>query len=496
MDIEKEYSCLERNCKVYQKCIDVDEDYQEALPQYCDDIYRVVKCISRSYITSVDTNYNEVKLFGKIEISLTYFNESSCLCYADFEEEFTKLVDIDNITESAFASAVVNDKYTNFRVINQRRIDIHSSASVNVSVYDKMKCPCISSCNNSKLKVERLKTASVINTNISRAEFDEEFSVAGDSKAIKRIVSSSSFATLGETKIIKDKALIKAVVSLTVLYTTDEEEEQLSKCEYSFNISKIIDASGIDDSDIIIANISIGNIFFKAKSSSNDKLCVIEAFGDVLINSTFIRENEQELITDGYVLNHNSDCSYSDFACSKNGRLMNDTKMQSISFDLSAEVTEIRELNISLSESYARNGRLMSKATANAMCMTAAGSLTTFSSTADIEIEVENCQSAVSALTLQSYDYTMQANGKVDVRLSIGVSAYIYEEAHIKVLSEISADDNEINYPTLTVYFGKQNESIWSIAKSFSSDIDLIRAENDLSSEILDSNKILIIPGV
>lgn len=496
MDIEKEYSCLERNCKVYQKCIDVDEDYQEALPQYCDDIYRVVKCISRSYITSVDTNYNEVKLFGKIEISLTYFNESSCLCYADFEEEFTKLVDIDNITESAFASAVVNDKYTNFRVINQRRIDIHSSASVNVSVYDKMKCPCISSCNNSKLKVERLKTASVINTNISRAEFDEEFSVAGDSKAIKRIVSSSSFVTLGETKIIKDKALIKAVVSLTVLYTTDEEEEQLSKCEYSFNISKIIDASGIDDSDIIIANISIGNIFFKAKSSSNDKLCVIEAFGDVLINSTFIRENEQELITDGYVLNHNSDCSYSDFACSKNGRLMNDTKMQSISFDLSAEVTEIRELNISLSESYARNGRLMSKATANAMCMTAAGSLTTFSSTADIEIEVENCQSAVSALTLQSYDYTMQANGKVDVRLSIGVSAYIYEEAHIKVLSEISADDNEINYPTLTVYFGKQNESIWSIAKSFSSDIDLIRAENDLSSEILDSNKILIIPGV
>lgn len=496
MDIEKEYSCLERNCKVYQKCIDVEEDYQEALPQYCDDIYRVVKCVSRSYITSVDSNYNEVKIFGKTEISLTYFNESSCLCYADFEEEFTKLVDVDNITESAFANATVNNKYTNFRVINQRRIDIHCALAVNVSVYDKIKCPCISSCNNSKLKTEKFKTAAVINTNISRAEFDEEFSVAGDSKPIKRIISSSSFVTLSETKIIKDKALIKAVVSLSVLYTTDEEEEQLSKCEYSFNISKIIDASGIDDNDIIISILSIGNIFFKAKSSSNDKLCVIEAYGDVSITSVFIREREQELITDGYVLNHNSECSYSDFTCNKNGRCINDTKMQSVSFDFSSEVTEIKELNITLSESFARNGKLISKATANAICMTTAGSLASFSNTADIEIEIENCQNAVSAITLQSYDYTMQASGKVDVRMSLGISAYIYEETKVRVLSEINADDSEINYPALTIYFGKQNESVWSIAKTFSSDIDLILTENDLSSEILDSNKILIIPGV
>lgn len=496
MDIEKEYSCLERNCKVYQKCIDMDEDYQEALPQYCDDIYRVVKCVSRTYITSVDTNYNEVKLFGKTEICITYFNESSCLCYADFEEEFTKLIDIDNISESAFANAVVNNKYTNFRVINQRRIDIHASSAVNVCVYDKIKCPCISSCDNSKLKIETQKTASVINTNICRAEFDEEFSVPGDSKPIKRIISSSSFVTLGETKIIKDKALIKAVVSLAVLYTTDEEEEQLLKCEYSFNISKIIDVTGIDDDDIIISNLSVGNIFFKAKSSSNDKLCVIEAFGDVLINSTFIREREEELVTDGYVLNHKSDCSYSDFSCSRNGRQISDTKMQNISFDLSAEVTEIKELNITLSESYVRNGKIISKAAANAMCMTTAGSLATFSSTSDLEIEIENCQSAISALTLRSYDYTMQSNGKVDVRLSIGLFAYIYEETNIRILSEINADDDEIKYPTLTVYFGKQNESIWSIAKSFSSDIDLIISENDLNSEILDSNKILIIPGV
>lgn len=496
MDIEKEYSCLERNCKVYQKSIDVDEDYQEALPQYCDDIYRVVKCVSHSYITSVDTNFNEVKLFGKTEISLTYFNDSSTLCYADFEEEFTKLIDIDNITESAFANAAVNDKYTNFRVINQRRIDIHCASSVNISVYDKIKCPCISSCNNSKLKVEKLKSASVVNTNICRAEFDEEFSVPGDSKPIKRIVSSSSFVTLGETKIIKDKALIKALVSLFVLYTTDEDEEQLSKCEYSFNISKIVDAAGIDDNDIVIAGLSIGNIYFKAKSSSNDKLCVIEAFGDISISSVFIREKEEEIITDGYILNRSCECSYSDYSCTKNGRYINDTKMHSVSFEFSAEVTEIKELSITLSESYARNGRLISKANSNAICMTTAGSLASFSGTADIEIEIEDCQNAVSALTLQSYDYTLQASGKVDVRLSLGISAYIYEEAKTKVLSEINADDNVINYPALTVYFGRQNESIWSIAKSFSSDIDLIIAENDLDGDILDCNKVLIIPGV
>jgi hypothetical protein len=495
MDIEKNYSCLEQNCKVYQKSIDVDEDYQETLAGYCDDIYRVVKCESHSYIVSIDTNFNEIKIFGKTEICLTYYNENSNLCYADFEEEFTKLIDIEEISENAFANATVNNKYTNFRVINQRRIDFHNALSLNVSVYDKVKSPCITSCENSKLKVEKLKTASIISTSISKVEFDEEFTTSAESSSIKRIISSSSFVTLGETKIIKDKALIKAKVTLSVLYTNDDEEETISKCEYSFNISKIIDASGVNDGDYIIANLTIGNIFFKAKSSSNDKLCVIQAYGDISVNAIFIHESEQDIVTDGYVLNYKCDNTFSDFNSCKNGRYLADTKMLNLTFDLSAEIKEIKELNITLSDPYARNNKILSKATANAMCVTGDGGLSSFSNTSDIEIDIENCQNAIASLSIQSYDYTISAGGRIEVRLSCVMSSYIFEESKIKILSDITVGE-KFETEVLTIYFGKKNESIWEVAKKLSSDIDLIISENSLSSDILENDKVLIIPGV
>ena len=174
MDTKKEYSCLEKVCRVYSKAVDAEGEYQETLPAYLDDIYRVVKCTSNSYITSADISFNEVKLFGKTEIQVTYYNENSVLCYADFDEEFTKTLTVDNLSESAFAGVQICDRYTNFRVINQRRIDIHTMATINVSVYDTIKYPTLCSCENSKLKTEEVRNTDVVATYVDKIEFDEE----------------------------------------------------------------------------------------------------------------------------------------------------------------------------------------------------------------------------------------------------------------------------------------------------------------------------------
>ena len=133
MDIQKEFAALSRGCKVFSKTVDVEGDYQESLPAFLDDIYRVVKCTSHSFVTSADISFNELKVFGKTEICVTYYNENSCLCYADFEEEFTKSFTLDNVSQDAVIRACASDKYTSFRVINQRRIDIHNIVSLHRS---------------------------------------------------------------------------------------------------------------------------------------------------------------------------------------------------------------------------------------------------------------------------------------------------------------------------------------------------------------------------
>ena len=52
------------------------------------------------------------------------------------------------------------------------------------------------------------------------------------------------------------------------------------------------------------------------------------------------------------------------------------------------------------------------------------------------------------------------------------------------------------NSPAVTLYFAKAQEKLWDIAKKFSSDTQLIKSENDLQDDIIDANKVIIIPGI
>ncbi|MBQ7740681.1 MAG: DUF3794 domain-containing protein, partial [Eubacterium sp.] len=241
MDSVKDFSAIEITNKLLSKTIDIENDYQESLQAYNDDILKVVKCKSYNYITSIEVDVNEIKLHIKCEMYLTYYNDNSSLCYCDFEEEYTKTVSVDNLSVNAFVNAQIVDKYTNYRVINQRRIDIHSSSVISLEIYDKAKIGMLSDFQGAKLKTDSVVSSEIKSCIISKLEFDEEFSANHSEASIKRIISSSSYAYISDLKVIKDKVFVKAGVNLCVLYTTDTQNEEIIKDEYSFNASKIID---------------------------------------------------------------------------------------------------------------------------------------------------------------------------------------------------------------------------------------------------------------
>ena len=64
------------------------------------------------------------------------------------------------------------------------------------------------------------------------------------------------------------------------------------------------------------------------------------------------------------------------------------------------------------------------------------------------------------------------------------------------ILSEITPTDKIANSHEMSIYFAKQGEEVWNIAKSFSSDIDLIKRDNDLSGDVIENNSVLLILGV
>ena len=70
---------------------------------------------------------------------------------------------------------------------------------------------------------------------------------------------------------------------------------------------------------------------------------------------------------------------------------------------------------------------------------------------------------------------------------------------HVNAVTEIMVDEThpkpERN-AALTIFFGRRGESVWEIARQYSTSMEAVMEENSLTCERLEENRMLMIPGI
>lgn len=472
---------------VFSKCVDVDLDFQENLMSYNDDMLKIIRCAVNNYIVSTDYKNGNLIVYGKSKIYLTYVSEStSCITTADFEEDFQKSIPIDAEVEEISCEIKVFNKYNNYRVINQRRIDIHNAFQLDVKVCSSNPINMIEEAQNVQIRREKVSYFSYIGTSLSKADFEEETEIPSDSEVIKKIINTFWNCAVDEIKVIKDKMLVKLNLSFSFLYTTDTDNEVIKKCEKSFGLSKIIDISGIDEEDIPIVNVDVANLYAKPKVNKNNELRFIELLGEVNINATVYRKIETKLTTDSYSIDKEIVNTFDKITINNNGKYVNDIATDTLLFEFD-NIKIIELLDVSLNIVDNKTIELC------AFILNENSEITFISKRKEISLLNHN----IISCCVKSFDYVIKSEQTISVRYSIEYSSIDYNEQTFQVLSNIEFTDKVLSEsPALVVYFAKDNERVWDIAKKFRSSVDLIKSENELSDDVLESRRVLLIPGM
>lgn len=472
---------------VFTKTLDVDLDFQENLMSYNDDMLKIVRCCVNNFVVSTDCKNGNITIYGKSKIYLTYISEStSCLTTADFEEEFQRTIPLENNSDDVTVSVKVINKYNNFRVINQRRIDIHNSFALDIRACAVMPVNMVDESENLLIRRDRVSYFSFIGSSFSKADFEENVEIPSDSEVIRKIINSFSSVNIEETKIITDKMLVKAKIMFSFLYTTDTDNEVINKCERTFSISKIVEIDGIDENDIPIVNVDIGNLYVKPKTNKNNELRFIEALGDVNISASVFRSVEMEVATDCYATDNEVVNTFGKLSLNANGRFIRDVIDNTLVFEFeNIQIVEV--LDVSLSIIDRRNIELSAyvmNENSEVMCISK-------------RHEIENADCQMCSMYVKSFDYVIKSEHAISVRYSIDFSSVNFEERVFSVLSDAQITDNVLaDSPALVVYFAKEQERIWDIAKKFRTSVDLIKAENELMDDVLSTRRVLLIPGM
>ncbi len=497
MELCKEYKSMNYNEKADKIYESFDLEYQENLPQYLDDVEKVIKCCVRNVITDYECSGSAFKIFGKSIISLTYLNSALLPMSNIFEEEFTKNFDIDSSDYFFFADVNINTKYSNFRLINQRRIDIHTAVCVEADTYKRSTGKSLSRCKNAFVKDCCMNVLSAKYAGLCSAEFDETFSITNNNSQIKNIVNSFYNCFVEEKKIIKDKMLVKLRTEVSVLF--NNENDALEKCTHSFSLSKIIDVDDTNESDTAFVTASISNLYIKTKSDSNNMLNEIEIVGKATFKYQIFAPVQNEYITDSYIPHFKTHLTTQKSLIKKEPVYFFDDKSVELIFDNDRNIVEILDLNTEVIGCKIDNSVMCIQFNLNFLYYDDSSQLCSYDKTQEYKLTLNDEELEGSGcINISSYDFVIKNTDKIALRINFEYSAYLYKTQVIEYLTDIDAElDNEnTQLPQMTLYFANKDESIWDIAKSFSTDSRLIMDENDLISDHIQERKIILIPGM
>ena len=468
----------------YSKEFDVDLDYQENLEPYNDEMLKVL----RSSVTNsaVNTEYNNgvLTVHGKSKIQITYFNNNDKgLSSVEFDEDFDKEFRID-AEDNAHFDIRISNKYCSARIINPTRIDVHNSFIISVKAYTDNCCSMVKNCDNVLLKEKKIGSISYVSSAQIKTEFDDEAQISADSPSINRIINTFSNAIEEESKIVENKMLVKSKVSVSVLYLTDSSTYE--RYEKTIAVNSILDIQGAAENDIAFNELTLSSIYVKPKADKNNQYRSFEIIGEMIINSAVYRETELTLPVDAYSIKNTAKPEFSRLSLNSEYSVINDSitekfvinsDKQSITrvLDLSAAVFSDNSIEISAFIADENNN----------ISLISSRNKTELSGFNEISINI------------LSADYVITSENEIEVRINMAYKALKYNSETVEVINKVEiAESAPIASPALTVYFAESGEEIWDIAKRFKTSKELIKKENELTKETIDSKRILIIPGM
>lgn len=477
---------INEKCCVFSKSIDMDLDYQENLQSYNDDMLKIIRCCVNNFVVNSVYQNSCITVYGKSKIFLTYISESTgCLSSAEFEEDFEKNISLDSELNEIFTDVSVCNKYCNYRVINQRRIDIHNSFQLNVCAYTGVSTQMLDEDDDVLIDKQQVAYVSRIGSAYVKSEFEDCVSVT-DGLPVKKVINVFADTDCNEIKLIDDKMLVKTEIRFSILYTTDSEKEEIRKCERNIEVSTIVDIAGIKENDIPFVKSRVGNLFYKIKADDNNELTSIELMGDINLACVVYRQCRIRLSEDSYSLSRDTENTFSTIDLDTDYELRKESFSDTIRFEFEAiSISQILDLSVNLQDDCTLE--------MNAFILDSKSELQFVTDKKKLEFVKSNQLQAY----VSSFDYVIKSESIIEVRITINYVSLKYERKKFSVVSDVEIKgESDFDSPALVVYFADENERLWDIAKTFKTSVELIKKENELTKDVLETKRVLLIPGV
>lgn len=487
----------------------VDADF--ALPDYCPDIQKILKCQIEPHIESKNIVGDRIEIEGMSIVRIIYIDaiKTSVRC-TEQSYPFSLSNNLKDTPQDAVIQTEIKVNYLNCRALSPRRLNIHGAFNVGVRVIDKCEVRTTTHILGDDVQQKKLSIDYSYLQGLAQQQFSitETLETGQNRAAIQSVIRSDIRCVCTECKPIINKLMYKGELLVKLMYLSDLDSGKVETMEYNIPFSQVIDLSGSSDKSICAVRTDIMNhsVTLRTEIGFDDPLPVLNA--KLCVTAFAYEKRDTMVITDCYSTDYFIEPSYS--SCSL--PMLHSSIKENIIDKATVDFTETslsKVIDVWCEKGSAvcsrNDGKTMLSGKYN-ICILAVDTsnnviyterTTDYSQALPNVPDIEKMSTYLSTECI-SVGFRFCSEKRIEVRTEMLITGEIYEQFSVNAVTAAKADEEKKrrreDLSSLILYFADEGEDVWNIARDYCTSVTQVRKENDLTEDILPSKRMLMIP--
>lgn len=500
------------NETVYEGSMEQPVDCDITLPDYCQDILRILKCQMIPRIGGYQIVGDRLTIEGSALIRLIYASEknNSIHCY-EFLSPFSRAVDLQDIPDNPSVRIKTCVEYVNCRAISPRRTDVHGAMSIKVKICARKDEELLVNVDEPgvQLKKKNIQVSSLTGDAQRQFTINEVLEIGSSKPAVQNIIRCEGVALLQEHKMVTNKLLIRGELLIRTLYSSDVDNSNLEVIEHSAPISQIIDIDGLGEDSECDIRMDLLSIDLQPKADAYGENRLFEITAKINASVLAAKTIEMPVITDAYSLNYDLNVQSRQTNLERLVEVFRENTLCRKTIDAgSGGISSLIDIWCSdINSTASQEGseiRIKGDATVCLLCLDREGNAAYIERSLefnfDRELKSPNIQMKCEPNAfVVATDYNISGDDKIDVRLEIKIEAAVFAVESGSFICNLEADNKRpknASNAALTIYYADAGESVWDIARKYNTTVEAVVEENELKEDSISDCMMILIPGV
>lgn len=466
------------------------------------DIGRILLVQGKVHVNA-EPGDGKIFLEGSVKFSVVYMGFEGSIDSFESSSPFRHTENMENAGAGMNVYAKGSMKEIEFTVEDDRTVYVKGVVSMSLSGSTTSAHEAVTGAESPDIQVKSLRRriASTKDYKKDTATIREDIRVPQSMPRAEKILYSDAYAVVKSVKTEELKIIVEGDIKIMVLYLSEDKNAPLQYLYDSLPFGDILASEGMSSDDIVLADADLFDLNTDIAEEAGD---IFRMSAKINVLCTVNTHNDIEYMEDAYSLKNRlnvkyGDCSYKHAALSGSVKAFARTAIAIPPYEPSVSRIVCMKASPVIVTAAPNTDRVYLEGLMMfTICYASSEGMRSYSGETPFEAEaqLEGILSTHDVEVSAEVEYcSFEGAGRdISVKFMMDVQIKAFSKSGFKLVSDLEETEEEAPHKKgITIYFADGGETLWDIAKRYSTTFDSIKKFNpDIEDNVKQGQKVLI----